>query len=260
VNDKIVCTAINRKYFPGLVALWHSIQANSPEVVFVVLAHGDEKLVQDIRDLGIKNVLLNTGLDNTNIPTSSEWPKKIPAMYSRLWMPEIFVDVERSVWLDADTIVLDSLIPLFKMNLGEYPIASTTSTDPQGNPRLVHTQVDGLSKQRGNFRGVTSGVIVFNHQWYKEKRILEQCRVIMNDCKLNLKFVVQSVLNMALRGDYYPLDECWQVMGNRKTMIDKLPTAKIVHYVGFLPWEEQTAPQRIRNTDIWREYAGRHSL
>lgn len=253
----IVCTAINRKYLPELKALWNSIQKNSPDVEFWVLAHGDESLQKEIFELGIDNILLNPTLAETKFPASSEWPEEIPAMYSRLWMPNLFLKEKKSLWLDADTIVLTDLRPLFEIDMGGYAVGSTTSCDPQGRARRIETQVTGPLRQgEKGHTGITSGVILFSHtDWFKQD-MLPRCLEIMNARpELNLKFVVQSVLNIALRGRYYELDQSWQVHGNRKSLPSKLPLAKIIHYIGMTPSEPQAIPHQEENAKIWRSYA-----
>lgn len=247
----IAVTAINEKYWPGLVALRNSIRANSPKIELHCICHGDEKLSNDIMNIGV--VAISPPKMDCKLPTSSEWPNKIPAMYSRLWIPNMYTE-DRVLWLDADTIVLRDLSPLFNMDMGEFPIASTVSDDPRGKPRMVHTMIDGLSK--GNFKGITSGVILFNIHEYREQRILKQCQIIMNESKLNLKFVVQSVLNLALRGDFLELDPMWQIQGNRKGMYLKVDQgAWIVHYVGVTPWEpKDLTGHQYENAKLWDLY------
>lgn len=254
--NPIVCTAIDRKYLPGLKALWNSIKKNSPYVEFWVLAHGDESLVKDIHALGVDNVILNPVTDDTKFPSSSEWPNEIPAMYSRLWMPQLFMRAKSSLWLDADTIVLEDLRPLFEINLGHYAVASTVSDNPRGQARMSETQVTGVLHQseRGK-KCLTSGVILFNHtQWFKQD-FLPRCLRIMNERNINLKFVVQSVLNLVLRGEFYVLDPMWQVQGNRKGLIGKLHEAKIIHYIGMTPWEPCAIPHQEENAEIWRSFS-----
>ena len=253
----IVCTAIDRKYLPGLKALWNSIKKNSPDVEFWVLAHGDTSLLDDIRALGIDNVLLNPELGtDTRFPSSSEWPEEIPAMYSRLWMPNLFIQAKRSLWLDADTIVLEDLSPLFEIDMKGYAVAGTTSADPSGRAKLIETQVTGpLRRGEKGHTGITSGVIVYSHtDWFRQE-MLRKCLEIMNARpELNLKFVVQSVLNLALRGRYFELDQSWQVQGNRRDLLRKLHDAKIVHYIGMTPWERCDIPHQEENAEIWRSF------
>jgi lipopolysaccharide biosynthesis glycosyltransferase len=255
--NPVVCTAIDRKYLPGLKALWNSVKRNSPDVDFWVLAHGDNRLVDDIQSLGIENIILNPLLgEDTRFPSSSEWPEEIPAMYSRLWLPNIFLKEKKSLWLDADTIVLQDLSPLFDIDMRGYAVASTTSCDPQGRARRIESQVDGpLRKGEKGHTGITSGVILFSHtDWFKQEMLL-RCMQIMNARpELNLKFVVQSVINLALCGRYYELDQSWQVHGNRKDMMRKMNYAKIVHYIGMTPWEPQSIPHQEVNAGLWRLY------
>ncbi len=69
---------------------------------------------------------------------------------------------------------------------------------------------------------------------------------------LDFKYVVQSVLNYVLRGNFLELSYNWQVFANRKTAKELIDNrqAKILHYVGALPWKDD-----MRNIDIWRKYA-----
>lgn len=250
----IAVTAINEKYFPGLVALNNSIKENSPRTKLHCIVHGDQKFTEKIRKLGVTPIIAPNMM--CKLPTSSEWPVEIPAMYSRLWIPRLFPHEERTLWLDADVIVLRDLMPLFYMRMGEFPIASTVSDDPRGVPRMVHTMVNGLPNGKGNFKGCTSGVIVFHRNNYNDKKILAQCQIIMNRSELNLKFVVQSVINLALRGDFLELDPQWQVQGNRKGMYLKVDQgAFIVHYVGVTPWEpDDLEGHQCENIKLWNEY------
>ncbi len=251
----IAVTAIDRKYFPGLVALNNSIKANSPNTKLECIVHGDWDLVKDVTRLGVQAVHPSVKMKHVKLPTSSEWPNEIPAMYSRLWIPEMYPHEERTLWLDADAIVLRPLDALFHMDMEEFPIASTVSDDPRGQPRMVYTMINGLPNDRGRFKGCTSGVIVFHHKNYFDKRILKQCQIIMNESKLNLKFVVQSVLNLALRGDFLELDPMWQVQGNRKGMYLKVDQgAFIVHFIGVTPWNGQEVEHQYENVKLWLKY------
>ncbi len=261
MTDRIVVTALDRKYFPGLVALWNSIQRNSPDVDFWVFGHGDEGLWNDICRLGIDNIIMNPEMGDVVLPTSQEWPTRIPAMYSRLWVPEIFPTASRSVWLDVDMVVMDSLDPLFDMNMGAHPVASTVSADAQGVPRLVNTQIRGDVGRSGDAKGTAAGLLVFNHYAYKRKRTLEKCTELMIQGAVEFKFVVQSVLNLALRGDFLELDPHWQVYGNRETLTELLPEAKILHYLGMLPWDRVLPAEfHYENVKVWREfYENSHS-
>jgi lipopolysaccharide biosynthesis glycosyltransferase len=251
----IAVTAIDEKYFPGLVALRNSIAANSPKTELHCICHGNADLARAIYDLGVQPV--HPPYMDCKLPTSSEWPNKIPAMYSRLWIPHMteFSPARRTLWLDADVIVLRDLTPLFYMDMEGFTVASTVSDDPRGKPRMVHSMVNGLEHEKGNFKGLTSGVILFDHDAYKDQRILKQCQIIMNESELNLKFVVQSVLNLALRGEFLELDPMWQVQGNRKGMYLKVDMgAWIVHYVGVTPWGVLEVPHQIDNAKLWRKY------
>lgn len=58
--------------------------------------------------------------------------------YFRLFIPEIFPEtVERALYLDADMAIVDDLMPLWRTDMGDYPIAAAPDTlDDNSNARL----------------------------------------------------------------------------------------------------------------------------
>src|SRR5262249_23948933 len=55
-----------------------------------------------------------------DLPTSKQWPA---ATYARLLIPDLFASAERTLYLDADCVVVGDLTDLWRTDLGEAAIA-----------------------------------------------------------------------------------------------------------------------------------------
>jgi lipopolysaccharide biosynthesis glycosyltransferase len=80
-----------------------------------------------------------------------------PAMWYRILLPELLPDVERVLYMDVDTIALDSLSPLWDLDLGDAYVAAVTNVF---QPNHLHRPAElGLAGPEVYFN---SGVLVLN--------------------------------------------------------------------------------------------------
>lgn len=231
------CTAIDKAYYPALVALARSFKANAgPGVKLSCIVYGDEALIERVEALGLA-VIPNPEI-NAYLPTTKEWPVASPAMYARLLVPHLFK--ESCAWIDADCVILQPLAPLTKFVFAQPVGAVMASTT------TLSAQVGGLDIS--DAPALFAGLLLFNRPNWIYNEITEKCFEVMNTRNdLDFKFVVQSVLNYVLRGKFYHLQYRWQEFANRGPIS---ADCKIIHYVGGLPWKDE-----MKNTDIWRQYA-----
>jgi lipopolysaccharide biosynthesis glycosyltransferase len=235
-----VVTAIDEKYYPGLVALNNSIKTNSPNHELICIVYGDDSLVSKVRAQGIQ-VIDNPVMD-VELAVSQNWPIASKAMYARLLIPELFKD-NRIIWLDADCIVLKPLDALETLTFTEPVAAVWTSA------KYLNQQINGL-KSSHNIRALFAGLLIFNSEEWRRRDITNQCFEAMKE-SLEFKYVVQSVLSYVLQGDFHEIGHEWQIFANRpETDAGIIENANILHYVGALPWK---AP--MRNQTIWEQYA-----
>ena len=238
-----VITAIDAAYWPGLKALARSFKANAgPGFELHCIVYGDAELRRRVSEICIA---VDPPEWNTLYPTTAKWPVPLAAMYARLLIPELFKQHDRAIWLDADCIVLDDLAELAAMTF-DQPMAGVN----------FDTRNYTLGFHIPNLRGVDpatpvpfTGIMVFNIPEWRRLDITAHCTEWMNaDCGFDFRFVVQSVLGLVLQGNYHHLEYRWNVFGGRR---DPIPdNAKIVHYVGALPWRDEMPHRRL-----WEQYA-----
>ena len=161
-------------------------------------------------------------------------------VYVRLWVEEFFPDADKVIYLDVDTIVVDSLMPLWKINMGESILAAVDIPDATSHDRCH------LPLQYGYFN---SGVMLFNIVKWRD----QQCRAIILDFLLknsNIAFCPdQDALNGCFYKDRLVLDYQWNLIspffrkpgfpsvnGSKLKEIQK--NAKIIHFNGGggRPW------------------------
>ena len=100
--------------------------------IHVHYLHGDdvtsaqrEPLAQMIRSLGgeISFIAIDREVAS-RLPTTQDLPT---SHWYRVFLPELLPDVDRIVYLDADTVVLESLAPLWETKLGDNCLAAVTN-------------------------------------------------------------------------------------------------------------------------------------
>lgn len=231
-------TAIDEAFFPGLVALHNSIRINSPSTRLACMTYGSDELARRVESLGIE-VHHNAEI-NCYLPPGDGTEENCSPMYARLLAPDLY---ERCVWLDADQIVTGDLSELFRLRL-KQPVAAVQC--PSGTRRSV----SGIDVPESD--AIYSGLMVLNAPVWKQLRVTERCLDMMrNPGKARFKYVVQSVLNVVLGGNFYHLDAKWQGFANRTDF--KLRNHRVVHWHGRgdKPWDSDSVP----NSGLWRQYA-----
>lgn len=231
----MIVTAIDAAFLPGLKALVNSIRIHSPGMPVACFTYGpDCEEVVDLVDVVVHDQPIAPFL-----PPGEGTDENCHPMYARILAPKMF---GRCIWMDADQIVQTDMQPLLDMGFGA-PVAAVRAT--------YNTQrsVNGIKTH--NAPGIFSGLMVFNAEEWNKRKLTEKCLEIMQDKDAVFRFVVQSVLNIVLEGDFHELSPVWQGFANRKTTNPK--NFRVLHWHGRerKPWTHPGMP----NADAWKEYA-----
>jgi lipopolysaccharide biosynthesis glycosyltransferase len=234
-----VVTAADAGYFAGVVALYKSFLLNAgPGFEFYAMLYGEDVQAAGI-ELGM-NVIVPPVWES-RFPTTEKWPEPSEPMYARLLVPMLFQN--RAIWIDADCVILEPLAPLALMDFRQ-PLAAVHFKNERYR---LGFHIPNIEEHLADIPCPFTGLIVFNVPAWRDARITEKCVEWMNsEADYDFRFVVQSVLGLVLEGDYHHLPQCWQVFANRKDLPED---ARILHWVGALPWRDE-----MPNTDIWRRY------
>ncbi|RHW23500.1 glycosyltransferase family 8 protein [Nocardioides immobilis] len=126
----VACTS-NDRYLPHVATLMQSLAAsNLPRAITLHLLHDDTvtpqmqgQLHEDATRLGIGLTLRqpDAALLQTLPPSGSHYP---PLIWYRIFLPDLLVEVDRVLYLDADTLVLQDLRPLWSLDLDQVLLAA----------------------------------------------------------------------------------------------------------------------------------------
>jgi lipopolysaccharide biosynthesis glycosyltransferase len=145
-----------------------------------------------------------------------EWCEGIPtegftgkATWYRIFVPEILADADRALFLDADTIVCDSLLPLWELEIaGDYVAAVTNVFPPwfQGRPEAL-----GLPGPRDYFN---PGVLLMNLDLMRREGCSEALQSYARANAAELEWRDQDALNAVLAGKRHWLEPRWNCMNS----------------------------------------------
>jgi len=171
-------------------------------------------------------------------------PRFPRTIWARALLPEVLPDAERVLYLDADTIVLDSAVDLWRTDLGDAPLAAVANpiySFMEDRPRREL----GIADPR---RYLNSGVLLMNLEALRRdgfgRRLLEYARAHPHN-----HYPDQDALSVLYGDRHLPLHPRW----NAQTTLwdlrsyelpftpDEVREARaapaIVHFVGpFKPW------------------------
>jgi lipopolysaccharide biosynthesis glycosyltransferase len=246
-----IATSANEIFIPAVIALYNSVQKNAKvKADFHLLAHGNISAFINLPD----DIHIHLNKETIASPTSPNWPEELPAMYSRLLIPELFTDYDRVLYIDADCLVLDSLEELFNADLEGYACAGCLPGGPYNPVETNYLQYQFVNEAQyvrfKDINAIQSGVVLFDiEQWNKLSLSTIINKILVSPIKF--KFVVQGVLGYALLGNFKVLDYRWNYYTNWAKRKGSLTDINILHFVGDKkPWAYST----IEYHTLWASY------
>lgn len=208
-----VACAADDAYIPHTAAMLHSVLTRGgADEVHVHFLHGPEVSRRSLRRLARMVERLGGELSVLEIP--DEQVAGLPTMdfisspmWYRIFLPERLPELDRILYLDADTIVADSLEPLRTTDLsGHYVAAVTNVFEPH---YLERPAALGLSGPEVYFN---SGVVLMNLAEMRR----DGCSAALHDFALAHRHEVlwpdQDALNVVLGGRRLALHPRWNCM------------------------------------------------
>jgi lipopolysaccharide biosynthesis glycosyltransferase len=237
-----IVTCSDKNYIPGVIALYNSLQkSNGSKFKFYLLADGNPKDFEVFDETGV-NIIYNQSLDKN--PKGGEWKEELPCMYSRVLIPEIFGDVyKKSLYLDADTLVIDDISALEEMKTEHCLLGMPNKANcgiQKARNDYQFERWDRPDKGLLNHWSLNSGVILFDNEKWNRDRMTSKFVEAIGDDRISAKFVVQGYLSIILEGKFDYLTPDWNTsLSSDINFLNK--GNKIVHYIGGRrvkkPWE-----------------------
>lgn len=231
---------------PAKTAIEHTVGCGSISIHFV--------LSEDCRDSSQLSILAET-LDHPGVSVYTYFVdesryRKLPvsghgttANYFRLLIPDLLpAHIEKIIYLDCDLLVLDSLLPLWEIDLKGVPLAAVS------NMSLFESEATRLDipYMNGTFN---SGVLVMNLCLFRQERFHHRCMDKAMELGQQIVYWDQDVLNILACGRWLKLENCWNVQHGFTTdpfIKDKYAVMKpkIIHFSGngLKPWQSCVLP------------------
>jgi lipopolysaccharide biosynthesis glycosyltransferase len=163
---------------------------------------------------------------------SSEWTSVV---YYRLFFTMLISrPIQRLIYLDCDTVVIESLWPLYNINLDNHPVGAVYDNYVKTQPSL------GIVNEGEYFN---SGVLVIDVEKWKAQEISEKAIRYLLEYNENILFVDQCALNAVLQHNWKKLDKRFNLMYSflpeglgRKALAEFLKDGVVVHFTLQRPW------------------------
>lgn len=152
-----IAIAADDRYLPHAAAMLHSLWwSNRSAAINVHFLHGPDLSQRKrrlfdhmVKKLGFKLQWLEVGNEQIQgLPSNVSYISKV--VWYRLFMPQLFPQLDRILYLDCDVLVMDSIAPLWRTPLDENYFAAVTNVVP------VH------HSQRATELGLPSAECYFN--------------------------------------------------------------------------------------------------
>ena len=149
---------------------------------------------------------------------------------------------ERVLYLDTDTLIANSILPLFSLDMKGKAVGAVTQNYPYAKESIKRLNYD-VNKGYLNF-----GVLLIDLKQWRENNLMKQS---IDYCVKNieyLRFVDQDALNVIFQDNKYELPLCYNIIPANSNSdyyytpehLDEIKEAVyrpvIIHYASSAPW------------------------
>ncbi|MBQ8719997.1 MAG: glycosyltransferase family 8 protein [Clostridia bacterium] len=177
------------------------------------------------------------------------------SIYFRIFIPEMFPEYDKAIYLDSDVVVNADIANLFNFDVEDYLVGAVEDQIVTATPEFVD-YVDRAVGVKVPYY-FNSGVLLMNLRAMRECRLEKTFIDLMNEYHFDTVAPDQDYLNALCKGRVLYLDIGWNKMSFNK---DYDGTPSVVHYNMFLkPWHaegicyEEYFWYYARSTDFYGE-------
>lgn len=154
-------------------------------------------------------------------------------IYFRLFIPEMFKEYNKGIYIDSDVVVIGDISELYNVNLESNVIGACNDNSVVNVPELARYMENAVGVNRYEY--INSGVLLMNLEEMRKKHFCEKFLKLLNTYHFDCIAPDQDYLNAMCNGKITYLDETWNVMSQKGKKEIKKP--KLIHYNLFKkPW------------------------
>jgi len=176
------------------------------------------------------------------------------ATYARFLIPRVLPKgVRRLLYLDADILVLDSLMPILELDLDGAVLGAVVDERLTAHIQAGKTSLPGLPRVREYFN---AGVLLIDLDLWREERISERALEYLEH-NPDSPYSDQDALNVACDGRWKKLGSRWNYyqidLERPLSELDASQRPSIIHFQGWSkPWDAGTLNVNTRFYDDFR--------
>lgn len=238
--------AIDDRYIPFLAVSLQSLIDNSSEkneyAIKILYTNVSEENMLKIKkyekeNVNIEFVDLNRQLEEiqNKLYTRNYFSN---TTYFRLFIPELYPQYDKALYLDSDTAILTDVADLYNEDIGDNLVAGV----PDGAVQTVEIFQEYVEKVVGvidynNY--FNAGILLMNLEELRKYKFQEKFLYLLEKVKFEVA-QDQDYLNRLCKGRVKMLDFAWNRM---PIMEESDKEIKIVHYnLGLKPWHFDNVP------------------
>lgn len=237
----VVAASIGESYALPLAVMLHSLveRLRPPQRPVLHLLHrGLSPLALDVIGGIVETIAVRIPPEAVaRLPSDPHFP---PEAAAPLLLPGLLpASLDRVFFLDADTLVVDDVGPLWRLDLGGRAIAA--AADP-AIPRCDAARGVKGSARRGippRTPYFNAGVMLLDLAAWRDRRITERAIDYLHATRGRTDFYHQEALNAVAWNDWLPLPARWNLPPTAGRLFDAAPQGDpaIVHFSGRMkPW------------------------
>lgn len=196
---------------------------------------------QDLSDLGSQNVHVKfSHIDDELVKPIQNRKENFlrddfftMSIFYRLFIPELFPQYDKAIYIDSDTIVNDDIAKLYNTELGNNLFGACTDSSIQYVAEMVKYIKGVLALDPKKY--INSGMLVMNCKAFRDEHFIDHFMDLLEKYHFDCITPDQDYLNEIGEGRILQLDPRWDAMPNENT--EPLKDPGLIHYnLFFKPW------------------------
>lgn len=169
-------------------------------------------------------------------------------IYFRLFIPSMFPQYDKGVYIDSDVVLTDDIANLFYTELGDNLIGACNDLSIADVPPLVAYTENAVGVKGNEY--INSGVLLMNLKKMRECNLEEHFLNLLNTYHFDTIAPDQDYLNAMCNGKILYLEEGWDTMPN-----DSRPPLSAPHLIHYNLFSKPWCYDAVQYEDVFWKYA-----
>ena len=158
-----------------------------------------------------------------------------PSIYYRLFIPTMFPQYKKALYLDCDITILDDVANLYNHELKNNLVGAIVDEVVTSNEVFRYYVENALGVNE--YKYFNSGILVMNLDSFRKEMLEEKFIYLLNNYNFGTVAPDQDYLNVLCKGRILYIDKAWNKMPVSNEGFDE-KNLKLVHYNMFQkPWK-----------------------